>query len=175
MKGHPGGLNRTQSLLAQSGLAPGARILDMGAGDGTAVRFLRQQGFQAVGIDLAGSADVLTGDFLHAPFQAETFDAVLGECSFFLSGHVPQALAEAWRLLKYGGTFLYADVCFQELAGLTALLERTGFIVVDVQDLTADWRDYYFECLWSGWDGELPCAVPPGKTCRYYQVICRKE
>ena len=63
---HPGGISMTRQLLSLSGLSSG-RILDMGAGDGHSVRFLRASGFDAAGIDLIPGDDVLYGDFLNCP------------------------------------------------------------------------------------------------------------
>jgi len=48
---HPDGLNTTQRLLELADLPAGSRILDLGAGDGESVRWLRAQGYDATGLD----------------------------------------------------------------------------------------------------------------------------
>ena len=57
MTRHPGGDGHTRELLRLAALPRGARILDMGAGDGEALRLMRAEGFDAAGIDLAPGRD----------------------------------------------------------------------------------------------------------------------
>ena len=107
---HPGGQSHTLRLLQQAekaGLAPGAGILDLGAGDGGTVRLLRERGYEALGLDLNPPPEntgappvVLRGDFLHAPFPEGRFDAVISQCAFYISGDIPGALQVSFRLLK---------------------------------------------------------------------------
>lgn len=80
--------------------------------------FLRQRGFDVVGIDLAreavaaakaydSSAPILVNDVLHSQFPNSTFDAAisLGVVEHFEEGP-ESALAELRRLLKGGGVLL---------------------------------------------------------------------
>ena len=53
MNRHPGGEEHTRRLLELAALPEGARILDMGAGGGEAVRLMRAEGFRATGMDRA--------------------------------------------------------------------------------------------------------------------------
>ena len=93
MKSHPGAQAHTRHMLALAGLPEGARVLDMGAGAGEALTLLREHGFDARGIDLEPrSADVVRADFLRAPFPDGSFDAVLSQCAFFVSGDPRAAL-----------------------------------------------------------------------------------
>ena len=95
----PGGQGHTRHMLEMAALPQRARILDMGAGAGETLRTLRESGFDAVGIDLSPRApEVICADFLGAPFPDGSFDAVLSQCAFFVSGDVPGALREAHRL-----------------------------------------------------------------------------
>ena len=52
MLGHPGGEKHSRYLIELSFLEKGTKWLDMGAGDGSAVRLLRRLGYAAEGIDL---------------------------------------------------------------------------------------------------------------------------
>lgn len=99
MDRHPGGTAATRSLIERAGLAPGARIIDLGAGGGDSVRCLRALGFDAAGIDLAPGPGVLPGDILSPPFPPESFEAALSQCAFLLTGDVPGAFESARRLL----------------------------------------------------------------------------
>lgn len=80
-------------FFAASGLAPGSRVLDVACGAGRHLRFLRQGGQAAVGLDLsihllqrareASGTDPLTrADMRCIPFADASFDAVT---SFFTS------------------------------------------------------------------------------------------
>ncbi len=170
MNGHPGGAAHTRRMLALGALAPGSRVLDMGAGAGETVALLRGSGYDGVGLDLAPrGANVRTGDFLRTGFPDGSFDGVISQCAFYLSGDVPGALAESRRILKTGGVLMLSDVFFEPPV---PLLTRAGFSVLVCEDMTAQWRGYYLEAVWRGAaDG---CRVPRGK-CGYHLLIGRKE
>jgi ubiquinone/menaquinone biosynthesis C-methylase UbiE len=173
MEKHPGGSAQTRRLLELSGLAPPLRILDMGAGDGDAVRLLRSLGFKAEGIDLAPGRDVSKGDFLACPQPDGSFGAVLAQCSFFICGSRHAALCEARRLLAPGGLLLYSDVWFEDRKAAFQELEAAGVRVVAFEDVTTAWREYYIACIWNGTADALCKHVPQGK-CRYYLTVCER-
>jgi len=97
---------------------PGARVLDIGCGDGALVRLMAREGAKATGLEIsesqlararaaspAGDESYRVGRAEALPFAANTFDIVV----FFNSlHHVPidcqeEALAEAARVLEPGG------------------------------------------------------------------------
>ena len=165
MTRHPGD---TKHLVALAGLQPGARVLDLGAGDGDGVRLLRRLGYDACGVDRTAAPDVEAGDLLQTRFEDGSFDAVMSECAFFVSGDVPGALRESARLLAPGGALLLADVFFEPPE---PLLEAAGFRIAAKEDWTAAWREYYLRSLW---EGTLDaCPIPKGK-CQYWMLIGRK-
>lgn len=169
MKGHPGGQENTRQLLALSGLGSGASILDMGAGAGETVELLRRLGYAARGIDLAPRSKLVEQANMHATgFPGGSFDGVISQCAFYVSGDVDKALAESHRLLKPGGKLLLADVFFQEPG---PLLARAGFLILHAVDMTARWRAYYLEALWRGEE----CCPSPGGRCSYWMLVCGKE
>ena len=169
MKSHPGAEAHTRHMLALAGLPEGARVLDMGAGAGEALAILREYGFDAQGIDLEPrSDDVARADFLRAPFPDGSFDAVLSQCAFFVSGDPRAALREAHRLLRLNGTLLLSDVFFEEPG---AMLEEARFEITHREDMTPLWREYILEALWRDEDG--CCEIPRGK-CGYWMIIGRK-
>jgi SAM-dependent methyltransferase len=110
---------------------------------------------------------VQKGNLLATAYPDESFDAVLSECSFYVSGHVPQALAEAARILKPNGLLLWSDVFFDDPL---PLLQEACFSVLSLEDITPLWREYYLEAIWNGAD--VSC-VPKGK-CRYLALIAIK-
>lgn len=172
MTGHPEGTAFTERLLALSKLRP-CRVLDMGAGAGESVALLRRQGFDAVGIDRAPGPALLCGDFFHCPFPAKSFDAVLSECAFFISGDMTAALREAARLLRPGGLLLLSDVYFGAAEEIEAAIESSGFRLVCFEDAGAAWKQYYIECIWRGTAEGMPSCTG-GRKCSYYLAVCER-
>ena len=169
MNGHPGGQAHTRRMLELAELPEGACVLDMGAGGGEAVRLMQALGYDARGIDLAPRGEAVEqSDFLHMSCPAESFDTVLSQCAYFVSGDVSGALREAHRVLKPGGKLLLSDVFFEEPE---PLLSAAGFEAITLEDMTDVWREYYLDALWRGED--CGCEMPSGK-CRYWLVIARK-
>ena len=82
MHRHPGGETATRKLISLAALAPGARVIDLGAGDGDAVRLLRSLGYEAVGVDITPGEDVQYGDLFAPPYAPGSFDAALSQCVF---------------------------------------------------------------------------------------------
>ena len=169
MNGHPGGEEHTRRMLQLAAIPAGGRILDLGAGAGESVRLLRSLGYRAEGIDLAPrSGEAQRGDLLRAPYPDASFDGLLSQCAFYLSGDVSAAFRESFRLLKPGGALLFSDVCFEDPVPLA---EAAGFRVEYDEDLTCAWREYYLEAIWRG--TAETCRIR-GK-CFYRMLICRKE
>ena len=69
MHRHPGGEAATRKLISLAALAPGARVIDLGAGDGDAVRLLRSLGFGAVGVDITPGPMCSTATCLRRPLR----------------------------------------------------------------------------------------------------------
>ncbi|MDO5538607.1 MAG: class I SAM-dependent methyltransferase [Eubacteriales bacterium] len=173
MNRHPGGEARTRQLLEKAGFDSGARILDMGAGDGSAVRFMREQGLRAEGIDLCPQGPwVEKGDFLRTGFPAEAFDGILSQCSFYVSGDVEAAFKESVRLLKTGGKLLFSDVWFSGEDELRKILDKNGLCLLFLEDETSAWKEYYIEAIWNGTMEAAPAGA--GK-CRYYSLTAVKQ
>lgn len=99
-------------------------VLDVGCGDGSLVRWLRGQGARAIGADCG--AEMLrraleadpdhTDSYVDAPGQALPFDDHSFDVVVFSNSlhHIPtgdmaQALAEAGRVLRPGGTLYVAE------------------------------------------------------------------
>ncbi len=170
MDHHPGGEQHSRYLIELSFLEPPAKWLDMGAGDGSTVRILRSLGYEAEGIDLATrSADVTRGDYLRSPYGDGSFDGILSECSFYVSGNVPGALREAGRLLKKGGKLVFSDVT-EDVVLLLTQVRQAGFAVRHLEDLTESWKEYYLEALWK----EDNVCLPRGKHISYVLFVCER-
>ena len=170
MLGHPGGEEHSRYLIALSFLPPPAKWLDMGAGDGSAVRLLRKLGYEAKGIDLnPRGEDVTAGDYLNPPYPAGSFDGILSQCSFYVSGDVPGALKQAGSLLRKGGKLVFSDVT-EDVVLLLNQTRQAGFAVRHLEDLTDQWREYYLEALWT----QDNVCLPRGKKFTYVLFVCER-
>lgn len=170
MQGHPGGEAHSRYLIELAFLPKGSAWLDMGAGDGSTVSLLRAMNYDCVGIDLVPRGEnVEQGDFLHTPYENKSFDGIISQCAFFVSGDVPEALQEAGRLLRKGGKLVFSDVC-QDVVQLLNQIRQAGFAVRHIENLTDQWKQYYIEALWRD---ETNC-VPRGKKCSYVLLVCER-
>ncbi len=101
----------------------GSKILDLGCGNGRAVKYFIDRGYKGVGIDLSDEmlklarANVKNGefykkDFTKLDFGNESFDSII---SFFALNHIEKAtfkqiMAECKRILKKDGFLLLGMV-----------------------------------------------------------------
>lgn len=170
MLGHPGGEEHSRYLIELSFLPPPAKWLDMGAGDGSAVRLLRSLGYEAEGIDLSPRGeDVAAGDYLRPPYPEGSFDGIVSQCSFYVSGDVPGALTQAGKLLRKGGKLVFSDVT-EDVVALLNQARQAGFAVRHLEDLTQLWKEYYLEALWTQDD----VCLPRGKKFTYVLFVCER-
>ena len=170
MLGHPGGEKHSRYLIELAFLDKGSKWLDMGAGDGSAVRLLRSLGYAAEGIDLEPRGkDVTRGSFLECPWQDDFFDGILSQCSFYVSGNVPGGLQEASRLLRKGGKLVFSDVT-ENVVTLLNQCREAHFAVRHLEDLTDQWKEYYLEALWT----QDNVCLPQGKKFSYVLFVCER-
>ncbi|MFD6179515.1 class I SAM-dependent methyltransferase, partial [Isoptericola sp. NPDC060282] len=101
-------------LLAAAGVAPGARVLDVGCGSGELLARLAGGGARATGVDPAPAmvrlarerapeATVLVGEAEHLPLDDGAFDVVLAVNALQLADDLGEAAAELARVLAPGG------------------------------------------------------------------------
>ena len=103
------------AVLDQARIGKDTRYLDIGCGAGGAMVLARARGAHVTGFDAAEAlatlarerlpgAKVLVGDMVDLPFVDQTFDAVTGINSFQFASDQGQALAEAARVTRPGGS-----------------------------------------------------------------------
>lgn len=118
----PGGLDLTERALSFCSFAHGARILDVGCGNGSSVAYLiRHHRLEAVGVDpspFSLQVDLRRNDRLPLvqamgealPLRDRGLDGVIIECSLSVAADPDLVLRECYRVLAMGGRLILTDV-----------------------------------------------------------------
>lgn len=129
----PGGFTLTQKALDFCGLHAQSRVLDLGCGMGATVSYLYENyGIQAVGIDPSKKlltiakaknpfATFVLGRGESLPFEKESFECVIAECTLSLMNALHVSLKEVFRVLEKGGLFVITDVYAKNPEALKAM------------------------------------------------------
>lgn len=203
---HPGGLGLTKKMAAFCHFSEGGKVLDVGCGAGQTVRFLRETcQLDAVGIDPAlantreqadpnlpiwrGTADAL-------PFEKESLDGILCECSFSLFDRPESVLAGFAGALKPGGLLLISDVYARgrpaEISGFTKYLHTKeslcrwitgqGLELLLFEDQSQALKSLVLQMMMDMKDGEsfyesigAGFAEMKAAQCGYYWLAARKS
>ena len=109
-----------EAVVRLIGLAPPAKMIDLGCGSGAFTHLLQRAGYECIGLDISGKLlriarrrypgiEFVQGDIEHLPFAEGSFDGAL------LSGvvhHLPdpsRCAAETFRILRSHGRFVAFD------------------------------------------------------------------
>lgn len=110
----PGGLELTRRAAEHCSFGPDSRLLDLAAGDGETVRYLRRTlGCQVSGLDSDPSRrcpDVALGRAEELPFPDGAFDGVFLECALSQMERPEAVLRECVRVLVPGGRLVLSDL-----------------------------------------------------------------
>src|SRR5699024_7327588 len=125
--------------LAEDKLAPGARVLDIGGGYGGGARTpAGKYGVGVISLNLSAveherarrltaerepgeQVTIVDGDFENIPYNSESFDIVWSQDALLHSGNRSRVLAEAERVLKPGGVFVFTDPMAADDVSITDL------------------------------------------------------
>ncbi|MDR3295686.1 MAG: class I SAM-dependent methyltransferase [Clostridiales Family XIII bacterium] len=118
----PGNFELMEEAAELCKFPEGAKILDEGCGEGDTLAFLEKTlGICGTGIDISAelldkgkekypALDLRRGEMEMLEFPSCTFDGVIMECTLSLSVLQPEALHEAWCVLKKGGWLIVTDL-----------------------------------------------------------------
>jgi SAM-dependent methyltransferase len=117
----PGGLALTERAAAYCNFAKGDRIVDIGCGWGTTLRYLQEHhGLQVCGIDASDrlfsgnhNLPVVQADAEHLPLGDSFFDGIFCECVLSLLPSPDNALLEFHRVLHPGDWVVLSDIYLQ--------------------------------------------------------------
>ena len=126
---HPGGLEITRELATLCHIGKGSKVLDVAAGTGESACYLQENlGSQVIGIDASDdmvertrkktaerhlSVQSQKGDAHNLPFEDNTFDAVISECTTGILNK-DRAIREMVRVAKPGAYVGIHDLCWKE-------------------------------------------------------------
>jgi len=118
----PGGTALTKKAIEIANLPEGAKVLDVGCGEGDTVALLSEQyGFDAIGVDLSyklidkgkqrhPGLDLRRMEAEFLDLESKSFDAVFMECSLSVFRLHEDAAFEAYCMLKPGGKLIISDL-----------------------------------------------------------------
>ena len=131
----PGGFFLTDLGVKSCDFLPGARLLDVGCGNGATVeRLVTLYQFQAIGLDPSEALlelgyqkhpglDLIRGQGEDLPFPGNHMDGVFAECTLSVMEDLDQVIKETFRVLKPGGWLVVNDVYARNPEGLKSLQE----------------------------------------------------
>ena len=178
----PGGFKLTEKSMDFCKFTAKDKILDLGCGTGATVGYLKDKyEIYATGLDPSenfleiarkkyGYAAFIKGKGEMLPFDRESFDGVLAECTLSLMEDLEATINEVSRVLKTGGWFVIHDVyaknpvfieklkensfnsCMRGLHDLTFLrkeLVSKGFQLIGFEDCSYFLKELFVKIIFS--------------------------
>lgn len=137
----PGGYELTRRLVEKGGFSAGDAVLDLACGSGATVAFLEDTfGIKATGTDLVPgqeSAQIIRASAQALPFEDESFEGVICECSFGLFEQPEKVLREVARVLRPGGRLMLSDLYSRTVSAQLAGEANRLYTQAEVEGLLA--------------------------------------
>ncbi len=178
----PGGFTLTDRAIEYCHFSKRDILLDLGCGCGASIAYLnRNYGIRGIGIDPSEqlleraresypSGQFIMGIGESLPFDPESFDGVLAECTLSLMDDVKLTMQEVYRVLKKDGCFIITDVyarrpsyitgleksrpksCFRglhDIDDLKSLAKNTGFEILYFEDCSNVLKELMVKIIFS--------------------------
>ena len=157
---HPGGIEKTDEMARICGIGKGNKVLDIGSGKGvTAVYLAQKYECEVIGVDLSermieyakkiakksglnAMVSFRRADAHNLPFESESFDIVLAECTTVLLDK-GKAFSEFLRVTKSGGYIGDLEMTWQKPPP-KQLIDKVYYIWDSFRTMTLkDWKEFY--------------------------------
>ena len=125
----PGGVELTARAVEFCAFPAGARLLDVGCGEGATVKHLRDRyQLDASGVDISSrlladgkerdeTLPIVRAQAEHLPYESGALDGILCECVLSLLPEPEKALLEFHRVLAPAGHLILSDIYVRGVAG----------------------------------------------------------
>jgi len=157
---HPGGIERTDEMARMCEIGKGKKVLDIGSGKGVTACYLAQKHeCEVVGVDLSkrmvehakemakkkGLDERISfrrADAHNLPFEDESFDIVLAECTTMLLDK-EKAFSEFLRVAKHGGYIGDLEMTWQKPPP-KELVDKVYDVWEGFETMTIEeWKEFY--------------------------------
>ncbi|NLD38223.1 MAG: methyltransferase domain-containing protein [Desulfatiglans sp.] len=130
---HPGGLRLTDRAIRLAGLHKGMKVADIGCGAGTTAAYLTwKYGLLMTGLDISGpliciglsknpGLNLIHRDGKKLPFESQSLDAALFECSLSVMGFSERLVDECYSALSSKGKLIISDIFSRQEAQNSSL------------------------------------------------------
>lgn len=196
----PGGFKITDRAISFCEFRKGAKILDIGCGEGATVDYLINKGFEALGVDknptnAASQQNLTIGTAETLPFPNSSMDGIMMECSFNLMDNQQEVLKRCFEVLKptgkliisvmyaRGKTKLENGCCIGRIVPKDEIiqkLETHGFFVKLFEDYSDELKTMWGQMIFDKGAKAFYCGlgVTPEKfkemKCGYCLIVAQK-
>jgi len=127
---HPGAFELTDAIAKEGGIRKNSKVLDVASGTGApAIYLAKKYGCHVTGVDLSekmieaartkakglNNVKFRKADSEHLPFEDNSFDVVMSECSVSVFPNKEKSISEMARVCKHGGKIVITDMTARDL------------------------------------------------------------
>lgn len=212
----PGGLLLTKKIFEDLNLEKKSKVLDIGCGKGISAAYISNTyEIDVYGIDCSEkliieakknyeSSKLIVADALNLPFEDESFEAIIMECSLSTFENINLALTQANRVLRPNGVIGISDIYFKSdeiylkqqknlcddfscgimsERKLKSIMNLNGYKIIKWEDESKLLKQFLIELIWKGsefnldWFAKASKLNSPDaiKNLSYFTMIAQKN